>query len=161
MEFSIRPATPEDMPQVLELIKELAVFEREPEAVIVTVQQLIEDGFGPDPAFHCYVATREQQILGMALTYQRYSTWKGKTLHLEDLIVRESLRGHGIGYALFKEVIRHGYNLGVKRIEWAVLDWNTPAIEFYEKQGAQVMRDWDVVQMNETGINTFIENVGL
>ncbi|UNZ00028.1 GNAT family N-acetyltransferase [Zhouia spongiae] len=157
MEYIIREAHKEDMGSVRELIQELANFEKEPKAVEVTVDDLIRDGFGPQPAFHCFVAEVKSKIVGMALVYQRYSTWKGKTVHLEDLIVSEQMRGTGLGSALFSEVIKYGYQKGVKRIEWAVLDWNEPAIRFYEKNGANVMRDWDTVQMNEQAIKNFIE----
>ncbi|MCB0375013.1 MAG: GNAT family N-acetyltransferase [Sinomicrobium sp.] len=156
----IRNARKEDMAQVLRLIKELAVFEREPDAVEVTVEELQQDGFGPDPAFHCFVAEANGKIEGMALTFQRYSTWKGKAVHLEDLIVSENMRGKGIGSALFTEVIKYGYKKGVKRIEWNVLDWNEPAIAFYEKNGAKTLRDWDVVQLDEKGIEKYISNLG-
>ena len=157
MDYTIRQAHKEDMCSVRELIQELADFEKEPNAVEVTVEDLIEDGFGAHPAFHCFVAEVNGKIVGMALVYQRYSTWKGKTVHLEDLIVSEKMRGTGLGSALFAEVIKYGHQKGVKRIEWAVLDWNEPAITFYEKNGADVMRDWDTVQMNEQAIKNFIE----
>ncbi|GAA4895658.1 GNAT family N-acetyltransferase [Flaviramulus aquimarinus] len=156
MSFTIRNAKKEDMPQVLDLIKELAVFEKEPDSVEVTVKDLENDGFGEHPAFHCFVAEGHSKIEGIALIYNRYSTWKGKILHLEDLIVSQSMRGSGIGTALLDEVIKYAHNLGVKRINWEVLDWNEPAIAFYEKKGANVMRDWDVVQLSETGIKNYI-----
>ena len=158
--INIRDARKEDMPRVLQLIKELAVFEREPDAVAVTVEELQQDGFGPRPAFHCFVAEANGKIEGMALVYPRYSTWKGKTIHLEDLIVSEKMRGAGIGSALFSEVIKYGYEKEVRRIEWGVLDWNEPAIAFYEKNGAQILRDWDVVQMDEQGIKNYITKSG-
>ncbi|WP_340066469.1 GNAT family N-acetyltransferase [Ascidiimonas aurantiaca] len=153
----IRTAQKDDMGAVLDLIKELAHFEKEPDAVEVTESQLQKDGFGSSPLFHCFVAENDDdEILGMALVYPRYSTWKGPTLHLEDLVVKESARGAGVGSALFEAVIRYGHTMGVKRIEWAVLDWNTPAIRFYEKNGAKVLRDWDVVQMDTQGIQNYL-----
>ena len=97
--------------------------------------------------------------MGLALVYPRYSTWKGPTLHLEDLIVTEKMRGTGMGTALLNEVIRYGNALGVKRINWEVLDWNEPAIAFYESKGANVMRDWDVVHLDEKGIQNYIRNI--
>lgn len=154
----IRKGTPSDMPSVLELIKELAVFEKEPEAVIVTVNDLVNDGFSQQPLFHCFVAEVDSEIIGIALYYYRYSTWKGKTIHLEDLIVKESKRGTGAGFALYSQIIRQGKKDKVRRIEWAVLDWNTPAIEFYKKTGANVMNDWRVAQMDEYGIDEFLKN---
>jgi GNAT superfamily N-acetyltransferase len=156
MSIKVRKATAQDMKHVHALIHELAVFEKEPDAVEISLQDLIKDGFGKEPAFVCFVAEFNNVIAGMALLYPRYSTWKGKTIHLEDLIVSEAFRGKGVGNALFAKVIKHGHELGVKRIEWAVLDWNETAIVFYENHGAKVLRDWDVVQMNEQGIQNFI-----
>ena len=152
----IRKATKNDMPSVLELIQELATFEKEPDAVVVTVDDLIRDGFSENPLFQCFVAEEENEIIGMALYYYRYSTWKGKTIHLEDLIVKENKRGTGAGFALYKEIIKQGKAKNVRRIEWNVLDWNTPAIDFYEKSGAKVLGDWRVVHMDENGIKNFI-----
>jgi GNAT superfamily N-acetyltransferase len=154
----IRKGTPNDMPSVLELIKELAVFEKEPDAVVITVNDLIRDGFAENPLFHTFVAEVNQKIIGIALYYYRYSTWKGKTIHLEDLIVKEDRRGTGAGFALYSEIIAQGKRDNVRRIEWNVLDWNTPAIEFYKKSGAKILDDWCVVQMDENGINEFLKN---
>ena len=152
----IRKATKNDMPSVLELIQELATFEKEPDAVVVTVDDLVRDGFSENPLFQCFVAEVDGEIIGMALYYYRYSTWKGKTIHLEDLIVKENKRGTGAGFALYKEIIKQGKAKNVRRIEWNVLDWNTPAIDFYEKSGAKVLGDWRVVHMDENGIKNFI-----
>lgn len=159
MDFTIRNAKKEDMPQVLHLINELAVFEKEPEAVEVTLKDLEDDGFGAQPAFHCFVAEAKNKVEGIALVYDRYSTWKGKIIHLEDLIVSQNMRGTGMGTALLDEVVKYGHKKGVKRINWEVIDWNEPAIAFYEKKGANVMRDWDVVQLDETGIHNYIEKL--
>jgi GNAT superfamily N-acetyltransferase len=153
----IRKGTQSDMPAVLNLIKELAIFEKEPHAVVITVDDLLRDGFGESPLFHTFVAEVDNQIIGTALYYYRYSTWKGRTIHLEDLIVKEDKRGSGAGFALYSEVIHQGKRDNVRRIEWNVLDWNTPAIEFYEKSGAKILNDWLVVQMDENGINNFVE----
>ncbi|MBC3756982.1 GNAT family N-acetyltransferase [Hyunsoonleella sp. SJ7] len=160
MEVSIRNAQKKDMAQVFGLIQELAVFEKEPDAVEVTVEDLENDGFGEAPQFHCFVAEVNSKIEGIALVYNRYSTWKGRAIHLEDLIVSEAMRGKGIGSMLLDEVIKYGYQLGVKRINWEVLDWNEPAIAFYENKGANVMRDWDVVQMSEESIKHYISKLG-
>ncbi|WP_428741831.1 N-acetyltransferase family protein [Tenacibaculum sp.] len=159
MNFTIRNAIKQDMPQVLNLIHELAIFEKEDDAVEVTVSDLEQDGFGENPAFHCFVAEVNNKIEGMALVYFRYSTWKGKALHLEDLIVSEAMRGSGIGTKLLDEVVKYGHSLGVKRINWEVLDWNEPAIVFYEKNGANVMRDWNVVHLNEQAIKNYISKL--
>ncbi|APU10441.1 MULTISPECIES: GNAT family N-acetyltransferase [Cellulophaga] len=159
MEFITRDATKEDMPQVLNLIKELALFEKEPEAVEVTVDDLILDGFGDHKLFHCFVAEANNTVVGLALVYNRYSTWKGPVLHLEDLIVTQKMRGSGLGTLLLNEVIKYGHSQGVKRICWEVLDWNEPAIKFYQSKGADVKRDWDVVHLDEKGIENYIANL--
>lgn len=153
----IRKGNKNDMPAVLDLIKQLAVFENEPDAVVITSEDLVRDGFGENPLFHTFVAEVNDEIVGMALFYYRFSTWKGKTIHLEDLIVTEKMRGTGAGFALYKEIIREGKKENVRRIEWNVLDWNTPAIQFYEKSGAKVLTDWRVVHMDEEGINDFLK----
>ena len=152
----IRKGEKKDMKAVLELIQELATFEKEPEAVVVTVADLERDGFGDYPLFHTFVAEVDGEIVGIALYYYRYSTWKGKTIHLEDLIVKEKMRGSGLGFALYSKIIEQGKIDKVRRIEWAVLDWNTPAIDFYIKSGAKVLDDWRVAQMDENGINEFL-----
>lgn len=157
--MQIRKAVPEDMPAVLELINELAIFEKEPEEVVVTVADLVRDGFGEQPLFHVFVAENQSEIIGMALYYYRFSTWKGKTIHLEDLIVKESQRGTGAGFALYTEIIKQGKKDNVGRIEWNVLDWNTPAVDFYIKSGAKVLDDWRVVHMDEQGITSFLEKI--
>ncbi|RAJ11538.1 GNAT family N-acetyltransferase [Arenibacter echinorum] len=159
MKYIIRDAEAKDMAQVHKLIKELAVFEKEDNAVEVTVEDLKRDGFGTDKLFHCYVAEAGGDVVGMALLYSRYSTWKGPIIHLEDLIVTEAMRGSGLGAALLAKVVEHGYQLGVKRISWEVLDWNEPAISFYEGNGAKVLRDWNVVHLDEKGIKTFLNKL--
>ncbi|WP_223129413.1 GNAT family N-acetyltransferase [Sinomicrobium weinanense] len=154
--YIIRDATKADMPGVLDLIEELAIFEKEPDAVEITVEDLERDGFGEKPAFHCFVAEMEGHIAGIALVYPRYSTWKGISLHLEDLVVSRKYRGEGLGKALLSEVIKYGHTLGVKRVNWEVLDWNEPAIKFYELNGANVMREWNVVHLDEQGIANYM-----
>jgi len=156
--MNIRKGKPEDMQAVLGLIQELADFEKEPDAVLVTVDDLVRDGFGAVPLFHVFVAEVDDEIVGIALWYYRYSTWKGKIIHLEDLVVKDKMRGTGLGYALYSEIIKQGKRDNVRRIDWHVLDCNAPAIEFYEKSGAKVLKDWYVVQMDEIGINHFVEN---
>lgn len=157
MDFKIRKSTPEDMPAVLKLIQELATFEKEPDAVIISEEDLKRDGFGENPAFSCFVAEVDGKIQGMALCYFRYSTWKGKTVHLEDLVVRESFRQKGLGKALYTTVIEFAKEQGVKRTEWVVLDWNKPARDFYSRSGATVFDDWCTVQMDEAAMNHFLE----
>ncbi|RUT68233.1 GNAT family N-acetyltransferase [Flavobacterium cupreum] len=155
--MNIRKGNPEDMESVLGLIQELAIFEKEPDAVVITTDDLVRDGFGENPLFHVFVAEVEEEIVGIALYYYRYSTWKGKTIHLEDLIVKDKMRGTGLGSALYSEIMKQGKKDNVRRIEWNVLDWNTPAVKFYENSGAKILEEWRVVQMSEAGINSFLE----
>src|SRR5690606_9607576 len=159
MSFTIRKAKKEDMAAVFQLIKELAIFEKEPDAVEITINDLENDGFGPSAKFECFVGEIDAKIEGIAICFHRYSTWKGRVLHLEDLIVNESKRGTGLGTGLLNEVIKYGHQLGVKRINWEVLDWNDPAIAFYEKKGAHVLRDWNVVHLTEKGIKDYISKL--
>lgn len=158
MDYIIRQAGPKDMPRVLELIKELAAFEKEPDAVIITAEDLVKDGFGANPLFTCFVAEVNGNIEGMALVYYRYSTWKGRTVHLEDLIVSQEMRGTGLGSALYKKVLDYSREKGVKRTEWVVLDWNTPAIDFYQRSGATVLKDWHIVQMDENAMKVYLKS---
>ena len=159
MNYHVRVATTEDMEQVLNLITELAVCEKEPNAVEVTEADLKKKGFGDSKEFDCFVAEVDQKVIGIALVYTRFSTWKGTVLHLEDLIVSEKMRGYGVGSSLLDQVILYGAELGVKRICWEVIDWNTAAIEFYELKGALVMRDWHVVQLDAQGIKNYISKI--
>ena len=138
----IRKATKKDMPFVLALIQELATFEKEPDAVVVTVDDLVRDGFSEQPLFHCFVAEVENQIIGMALYYYRYSTWKGRRLYLEDLIVTESFRGKGVGKLLFEALISKAKNENCTGMMWQVLDWNQSAIDFYKKYGTRFDEGW-------------------
>ncbi|MCV9932173.1 GNAT family N-acetyltransferase [Flavobacterium sp. LS1R47] len=155
--MNIRKGNPDDMKAVLGLIQELAIFENEPDAVLVTESDLVRDGFGENPLFHVFVAEVDAEIVGIALYYYRFSTWKGKTIHLEDLIVKDKMRGSGLGMALYSKIMEQAKKDKVRRVEWNVLDWNTPAVKFYEKSGAKVFDEWRVVQMDEAGINTFLE----
>ena len=156
MSFKIRKATIDDMTGVFALIQELASFENEENAVEITVHELKRDGFGKAPLFTCFVAEKDKEIVGIALIYNRYSTWKGKTVHLEDLVVKKDLRGKGIGNALFTKVMHFAKEQNVKRVEWNVLDWNTTAIEFYKKSGAKILEGWQVVQMDENHLDYFV-----
>ena len=157
MALLIRKAKESDMEEVLDLIRELATFEKEPDAVEISTQELIEEGFGNFPLFVCFVAEEAGKILGAALVYFRFSTWKGRSLHLEDLIVSEQHRGKGIGTLLYRKVMEYAYQQNVSRVEWVVLDWNHPAIAFYEKSGANLLKDWYLVQMDKEGVANFIE----
>ena len=156
MNLEIRPAVKQDMKDVWTLIEELAIYEKEPSAVEISVKDLINHAFSSYPLFVCFVAKFDNKTVGMSLGYPRYSTWKGPTMHLEDLIVTKKYRGFGIGQALFSNFIKYSHKNGVKRIEWAVLNWNVNAIKFYESNGAKVYSDWHIAQMDEKAINDFI-----
>ena len=139
------------------MIKELAVFERAPNAVIINRESIEKFGFGRDPLFKCFVAQQEKKSLELLFFYQRYSTWKGPTLHLEDLIVTEKMKGKGIGSKLYKAFLKYAHELGVERVEWTVLDWNLAAIDFYQKSGAKVLSDWRTVQMDKKTIQNYFK----
>lgn len=154
MIFKIRFAQAEDVSGILDLIHELAIFENEPDAVEIDESYLLNHGFGKHKSFECFIAEAEDgEILGMALFYNRFSTWKGLTIHLEDLIVKEKHRKKGIGKALFERLIYHAKDENINRVEWVVLDWNTNAINFYESYGATVFEEWRTVQMNKDMIS--------
>ena len=150
MNALIRKAEKKDSLAILNLIKELALFEKEPESVKLKLSDIENDGFGTKPLFECIVAEINERIIGMAIYYPRYSTWNGPTIHLEDLIVSEQYKGKGIGTQLYSNFIKMALNSGVKRVEWNVLDWNSPAINFYKKSGAKVLDDWRSVQMHRS-----------
>lgn len=155
-EVIIREARREDMPAVLELIKELAEHENATDEVEIHLDDLIKEGFDEEN-FKCFVAEIKGKIEGMALVYFRFSTWKGRTVHLEDLIVRKKKRGTGLGGALYKEVVKYAHEHGVRRVEWVVSEGNKNAIEFYENTGAEIKKNWFTVHMDETGIQ---KNIG-
>ncbi|AGC76926.1 ribosomal protein S18 acetylase RimI-like enzyme [Nonlabens dokdonensis] len=156
--IEVREVVKEDFPRVLELIKELAVFENEPEAVEVTIEELEENGLGDEALFKCFVGLYHNKIEGISLCYPRFSTWKGKTIHLEDLIVTEKMRGKGLGKALYDQVLQYAYEQNVRRVEWVVLDWNTNAIDFYEKTGVTMIKDWYLAQMDQTSLENYIKS---
>jgi GNAT superfamily N-acetyltransferase len=158
MSFTIRKGVEKDMQSVHSLITELAVFEKEPKAVEITVHNLIEDGFSENPKFNVFVAEEENKIIGIALFYERYSTWKGKTIHLEDLIVTKSRQKIGAGKALYTAVLKYAFENDFNRVAWEVIDWNKNAIEFYKSTGATYLNDWSVVQMNKENLTKFIQN---
>ena len=138
----IRKGKIEDLPHVLDLIKELALFEKAPEQVTNTVEAMEEDAFGKNPCFDFFVAEVENKIVGIAVYFVKYSTWKGKGLYLDDLLVTEKMRGKGIGKKLFDEIIAEAKRINAKQLHWQVLDWNTPAIDFYKKYGASIEAEW-------------------
>ena len=138
----IRKGTESDIEQALSLIKELAIYEKAPDEVEVTPNEMRAWGFGSNKIFDFFVAEENDVIIGMALYYFKYSTWKGKCLFLEDIIVTESQRGKGIGKLLFDKIIEVSKETKVRRMEWQVLDWNTPAINFYKKYAATLDGEW-------------------
>ena len=159
MAIILRTADKSDMADVLDLIRELAVFEKEEHAVEITAEDLIRDGFGERSRFKVFLAEEGGEVLGMALVYDRYSTWKGRVIHLEDLIVRQKHRKRGVGGALYKEVMKYAYGEGVKRVCWEVLDWNEVAIEFYMSTGARLLEDWKVMHMDEDSLANYVKTI--
>ena len=142
MSIVIRDAVRGDVPAMFELIKELALYEKAPEQVTNTVEQMYIDGFGENPIFGTIVSEVDDEIVGMALYYHRYSTWKGKRLYLEDLIVSETMRGRGLGEKLLNAIIEKARQTACTGLMWQVLDWNEPAINFYKKFGARFDEGW-------------------
>lgn len=142
--YTIREGKIEDLPRVLELVKELALYEKAPEQVTNTLEMMQKDGFGPNPIFGLFVAVKEatQEIIGISIFYYRYSSWKGKRLYLEDIVVTESERGHGAGKLLFDRTMLKCLEDRCTGMMWQVLDWNTPAINFYQKYGAELDSGW-------------------
>ncbi len=141
-EVTIREGRKQDVPEVFDLVKELAVFENAPEQVTNTITQLEEDGFGENPIYGLFVAEKDDRIVGISLFYYRYSTWKGKRLYLEDIIVTESERGKGIGRQLMDRTIEYARESQCTGMMWQALDWNQPALDFYEKYGATFDNEW-------------------
>jgi len=144
MDVIIRKAEPRDVPAMLALVKELAAFERAPNEVTVTLEHMRDAGFGPDPVWVGWVAEdpSTQKIFGMAVCYERYSTWKGRRLYLEDIIVTENARGLRVGEKLFKHCVAYAVEKGYNGMLWQVLDWNKDAIRFYDRFGAQYSAEW-------------------
>ena len=142
MEIIIRRAVKEDCPRLLELVHELAVYEKAPNEVTVTLEHFIESGFGKNPVWWTFVAEENGVVLGFALYYIRYSTWKGQRMYLEDILVTESARGKGIGKLLMDRLIVEAKEKNLKAIVWQVLEWNEPAINFYKKYNAKFDPEW-------------------
>jgi len=145
MNVVIRKAEARDVPQMLALVKELALFEKEPEAVTVTVAEMLDAGFGKDPVWFGWVAEGDAasgKLVGMAVCYTRYSTWRGRTIYLEDIIVTEAARGGKVGDRLFRECVKHAAANDYNWMRWQVLDWNVDAIRFYERFGASISPGW-------------------
>ena len=142
MEIKIRRALPADCPRLLELVHELAVYEKAPDEVTVTLDHFTQSGFGPNPVWWAFVAEVDGIIAGFALYYIRYSTWKGQAMYLEDILVTESMRGNKIGAKLFDRLIEEAKEKKFNRIIWQVLEWNEPAINFYKKYNAEFDPEW-------------------
>jgi len=161
MSYTIRKGTEKDVPGMYRLIKELATFERAPNAVINTEENLLKDGFGPNPSFFVLIAEEDgtKEVIGMALYHHAYSTWKGRIFYLDDLIVTETKRKGGIGRKLLDEVLVHGKNEGVSQIRWHVLDWNTPAIDFYKKMGVEMDEDWITCKMSKEAVTEYLDSI--
>lgn len=156
MKITIRKAIKSDALSILNLIQQLADFEKEPDEVEVKLKDIEQDGFGEHPLFHAFVAEVNNEVIGMALYYYRYSTWKGKTIHMEDLIVNEAMRNKNIGSSLYNAIMEQAFKEKVRRVEWVVLDWNTPARDFYLNSGATILEGWETVQMDEANLKRFV-----
>jgi GNAT superfamily N-acetyltransferase len=168
----IRSAAPADIPDMLAFIRELAEYEREPASAVATEADLLRDGFGPTPRFHCLIATwcertteNEQRTTqapaGFALYFYNYSTWRGHAgIYVEDLFVRPAFRGRGIGKALLASVAAIAHKERCPRLEWAVLDWNTPAIDFYRSLGAEPLSEWTIMRVSGEELRRLAQSSG-
>jgi GNAT superfamily N-acetyltransferase len=157
--LNIRPAKPADVPVILRFIRELATYEREPDAVVATEADLLRDGFGPAPRFWALIAEFDGEPAGFALYFTSYSTWRGHHgIRLEDLYVTPVLRGKGIGKALLARLARIAVEQGCPRLEWDVLDWNAPAIAVYERIGAKIMAEWRIMRLSGDALTTLAAN---
>jgi GNAT superfamily N-acetyltransferase len=155
-EITIRRGTKADLPRTLELIKELALYEKAPHEVTNTLERMEKEGFGEQPVFGFFVAEEANVILGISVYYYRYSTWKGKRLYLEDIVVTESQRGRGIGKLLFDKTMEQCLDAGCSGMMWQVLDWNEPAINFYKKYNAKLDYEWVNCQLEESQIKQLL-----
>ncbi|HQH18809.1 MAG TPA: GNAT family N-acetyltransferase [Bacteroidales bacterium] len=155
MHINLRKANESDIPAVISLIKELALYEKAPQEVTITEEDLKKDGFGNNPVFEIILAENKNEIVGMAFFYISYSTWKGKCIYLEDIIVKQAFRGNKIGKQLFESVIVKAKEIGAKRMQWQVLEWNTPAINFYKKYNADLDQTWVNGRLTEQQIKQF------
>jgi GNAT superfamily N-acetyltransferase len=153
VDFQIRPACVQDVPVILELIRDLATYERAPEEVVATEEQLVDVLFGERPVAEVLLAFEGESPVGFAIYFYNFSTWLGRPgLYLEDLFVKPEKRGKGYGRALLVDLAKIARDRGCGRMEWAVLDWNEPAIEFYRALGAKPMNEWTVFRLTRDGI---------
>ncbi|MFL6446225.1 MAG: GNAT family N-acetyltransferase [Bryobacteraceae bacterium] len=157
--LTIRSANREDVGLMVQLIRELAEYEREPKSAVATEEDLLRDGFdAPVPLFQCLIAEWDGEPAGFAFFFKSYSTWHGRPgIHLEDLFVREHVRARGIGKALLKAVARVAADEGCTRLNWHVLDWNQPAIDFYEHLGAKILKDWRICRLSRDALSALAE----
>ncbi len=155
MILQIRKGVVEDLPHVLNLIKELAAYEKAPDEVVVTIDEMTNWGFGKDKVFDFFVAIENDRVIGLALYYFKYSTWKGRCLFLEDIIVTEPYRGKGLGKKLFEKVAKVAKMEKVRRMEWQVLDWNEPAINFYKKYPSHLDGEWINCKLTDKELVSF------
>ena len=160
MKYIIRKGKKEDIPAVLSLIRELAEFEKAPGEVTNTEADMERDGFGEFPVFSLLIAESGSEIVGMAIYFVKYSTWKGKGVYLDDIVVKESLRGQGIGTLLMDAVIKESRKIGAKQLHWQVLDWNEQAIEFYRKYAAAFDGSWINCKLDEGQLFVFENQLG-
>ena len=156
--FIVRKGTSQDVPAAMQLIRELAEYEKAPHEVTATEESMKEDGFGKNPIFEMWVAECNEKIVGLALTYLRYSTWKGKMLYLEDIVVTESMRGQKIGYALFLEICKKVLQDRLNGLIWQVLDWNEPGLNFYRKFNATLDPEWINGKLLPNEIEMILQN---
>lgn len=155
--IKVRSGRKEDLPHVFELVKELAEYERAADQVINTVALMEKDGFGPEPIFGFFVAEDDKRIIGLSLFYWRYSTWKGKRLWLEDIIVTQSERGRGVGKLLFDRTMQHTLDENCSGMMWQVLDWNEPSIAFYKRYGSNISGEWLNCQLEAAQIREVLK----
>lgn len=155
MNLNIRIGEKKDIPQVLELIKELALYEKAPQEVTNTVEQMGKEGFGEKPTYEMFVAEVDSKIVGIAVYFYSYSTWKGRCMYLDDIVITENMRGKGIGDKLFKRIIQKAKEENVPKLHWQVLDWNTPAINFYNKFNANLDPEWLNGKLTKEQISKF------
>ncbi|HET8636342.1 MAG TPA: GNAT family N-acetyltransferase [Acidobacteriaceae bacterium] len=149
----IRPATPADAPLILSFIRHLAEYEREPHAVEMTEAQLLRDGFGSERYFECLIAESDGQPAGFALFFPIFSTWKGRSIHLEDLFVLPEFRKSGIGKALLRRVAAIAVERDCARLQWDVLEWNKLALDFYRALGAMTLDEWRIMRVTGAALN--------
>jgi len=153
MTITVRPAVPEDVPMMLQFIHELAEFEHEPDAVVATEAGLLRDGWQEPVRFKALMAELDGEIVGFALYFWTYSTWVGHHgIRLEDLYVTPTMRGRGVGRALLQRLARIAVDEGCSRLEWDVLEWNTPAIAVYERVGAKIMTEWRIMRLSDDAL---------